>query len=139
MKKLIAFIMSLIMTFVLAVPAFATPRSGSGYAVGSFIHNSALYDVTVSLAADSSHAVYTTCNTAARVTRIHNKITVAFRTVHDGYLTKSGGETTVFQPGLSSSERVIYPCNASEFVSYGSMNGSVTVKGDTSLTLTVSA
>lgn len=140
MKRMRAFTMALIMAFVLTVPAFATPRSGSGYKTGTVIKNGASYPVTVSLAADSSHAVYTTCSTEARVSRTHNKITVIFRTAHDGYITATGGEkTTGIVYGPTSSAKVACPCNAEDFVSYMGMNGSVTLYGDSTITLTVSA
>lgn len=140
MKRMRAFIMALIMTFALTVPAFATPRSDSGYRTGTVNKNGATYSVTVSLAADSSHAVYTTCNTEARVSRTHNKITVTFRTAHDGYITATGGEKTIGEVyGPTSSAKVACPCNAEDFVSYMGMYGSVTLYGDSTVTLTVSA
>ena len=122
-----AFIMALIMAFALTVPAFATPRSDSGYRTGTVNKNGATYSVT-------------TCNTEARVSRTHNKITVTFRTAHDGYITATGGEKTTGEVyGPTSSAKVACPCNAEDFVSYMGMYGSVTLYGDSTVTLTVSA
>ena len=54
--------------------------------------------------------------------------------------TATGGEkTTGVVYGPTSSAKVACPCNAEDFVSYMGMYGSVTLYGDSTVTLTVSA
>ena len=139
MKRLLTTILALTMAFALAVPAFAAPR-GRGYTDGYVKLNDYDYSVRVEVRTTPEHAAYTLCSTAAFVRRVHSSITVTYITAHDGYIPRTGGYFDTINKAKNDSKSVEVPfgMSAEDYRGILGMGGSVTLHGDTNVTLKAS-
>lgn len=105
-KRIIRVCALLLLTVLLAVPAFATAQptsSGLGYQTGIIEINNKEYDATLTLGGSVSNGGYSIFMTDVYCNRTHYGVTVRFDTFGSGYQVFTGSTRIITLSGTSRS------------------------------------